>query len=49
MDYNNVYTHGSLGALAPAECTNCPCQGHMNTKASVSDLKTGSGSRLPKP
>ena len=35
-DYNTVRPHSSLGGLAPAEFTNRPRQGHMNTEAKLS-------------
>ena len=34
--YNTVHPHSSLGGLAPAEFTNCPRQGHRDTKAKLS-------------
>ena len=35
-DYNTVRPHSSLGGLAPAEFTNRPRQGHMDTEAKLS-------------
>ena len=35
-DYNTVRPHSSLGGLAPAEFTNRPRQGHMETEAKLS-------------
>jgi len=35
-DYNTVRPHSSLGGLAPAEFTNRPRQGHMETRAKLS-------------
>lgn len=35
-DYNTVRPHGSLGGVAPAEFTNRPRQGHMDTEAKLS-------------
>jgi putative transposase len=35
-DYNTVRPHSSLGAMAPAEFTNRPRQGHMDTEAKLS-------------
>ena len=35
-DYNTVRPHSSLGGLAPAEFTNRPRQGNMNTEANLS-------------
>ena len=44
-DYNTVRPHSSLGGLAPAEFTNRPSQGHMDTEAKlISGLKMGSRS-----
>ena len=34
-DYNTVRPHSSLGEMAPAEFTNRPCQGHMDTEAKL--------------
>ncbi len=35
-DYNTVRPHSTLGGMAPAEFTNRPRQGHMNTEANLS-------------
>ena len=35
-DYNTVRPHSSLGGLAPAEFTDRPRQGHMDTEAKLS-------------
>ena len=35
-DYNTVRPHSSLGGMAPAEFTNRPSQGHMDTEAKLS-------------
>jgi putative transposase len=35
-DYNTVRPHSSLGGMAPAEFTNRPRQGHMETQAKLS-------------
>ena len=35
-DYNTVRPHIGLGGLAPAEFTNRPRQGHMDTEAKLS-------------
>jgi putative transposase len=35
-DYNTVRPHSSLGGMAPAEFTNRPRQGHMETEANLS-------------
>jgi len=35
-DYNTVRPHSSLGGMAPAEFTNRPRQGHMDTEANLS-------------
>ena len=35
-DYNTVRPHSSLGGLAPAEFTNRPRKGHMDTEANLS-------------
>ena len=35
-DYNTVRPHSSLGGLAPAEFTNRPRQGNMDTEAKLS-------------
>ena len=35
-DHNNMRPHRSLGGLAPAEFTNRPRQGHMETEAKLS-------------
>ncbi len=47
-DHNNVGPHSSLGGLAPAEFTNRPRQGHMDTKAKLSGArKRGAGHSPP--
>ncbi len=35
-DYNTVRPHSSLGGMAPAEFTNRPRHGHMDTEAKLS-------------
>jgi putative transposase len=34
-DYNTVRPHSCLGGMAPAEFTNCPRQGNMDTEAKL--------------
>ena len=47
-DYNTVRPRSSLGAMAPAEFTNSPRQGYMETEAKVSAAgKRGAGQNEP--